>query len=327
MNILRWGVLGASHFACEKVLPAMQSCQHAQVIAIASRSMERSQQVTERFGIEKSYADYEELLADPQVEAVYIPLPNALHVAWSKRALQAGKHVLCEKPLGLNANEAEGLLAEAHRHPHLAVMEAFMYRFHPQWQRAKRSVEEGEIGELRAVHTTFTYYNVDPNNIRNRAEVGGGALLDVGCYPISLSRFLFDREPVRVSGSMELDPQFGTDRLTASLLEFDDGAATFLVSTQLAPYQRVSIFGTQGRLEIEMPFNPAPYQPTRLWLQRGVAVEEILIDPCNQYTLQADAFSAAVLAGKPAPIPLEDAVANMQAIDALAQAARLASNA
>ena len=221
------------------------------------------------FGIEKAYGSYQELLADRNVDAVYIPLPNHLHVRWSMRALSAKKHVLCEKPIGLSVAEAEQLAGAAAAHPKLKVMEAFMYRFHPQWQAARQFVREGRIGQLRTIHTHFSYYNDDPQNIRNQADIGGGALMDIGCYPISLSRFIFDAEPQRVLGHIERDPALEIDRLVSAVLEFFQGTSTFTCSTQLVPHQRVNIFGTSGRIEIEIPFNAPPDRPCRVWLQIG----------------------------------------------------------
>jgi predicted dehydrogenase len=297
----------------------MQASETGVVTAIASRELSHAKAVAEQLGIAKAYGSYEELLADDDVDAVYIPLPNHLHVPWSLRGIAAGKHVLCEKPIGLSVAEAEQLAEIAAAHPRLKVMEAFMYRFHPQWLSARRLVREGRIGELRTIHTDFSYYNDDPHNIRNRREMGGGALMDIGCYPISLSRFIFGDEPARVLGHIERDPATQVDRLTSAVLKFAAGTATFTCGTQLVPYQRVNIFGTTGRIEIEIPFNAPSDRPCRIWLQTsgesGDKVEELRLDTCNQYTLQADAFGRAVLDDQPVPTPLSDAVANMRVIE------------
>jgi predicted dehydrogenase len=241
-----------------------------------------------------------------------------LHVPWTWRAVQAGEHVLCEKPIAMLCSEAQALLDAANERPE-KVMEAFMYRFHPQWQTARRLVREGRIGELRTIHTDFSYFNDDPHNIRNKLEMGGGALMDIGCYAISLSRFIFEDEPARVLGHIERDPATQVDRLTSAVLEFAAGTATFTCGTQLVPYQRVNIFGTTGRIEIEIPFNAPSDRPCRMWLQTsgesGDKVEELRLDTCNQYTLQADAFGRAVLDDQPVPTPLSDAVANMRVIE------------
>ena len=322
MRKVRWGVLSTAQIGLKEVIPAMQLGEHCDIRAIASRKLDKARSAARQLGIPKAYGSYEELLAAPDIDAVYIPLPNHLHVPWSIKAMNAGKHVLCEKPIGLNAAQAEELLAAAKKHPQLKVMEAFMYRHHPQWQRARQLVIEGRIGKLRMVQSFFSYYNADSGNIRNTAEVGGGGLMDIGCYCISLSRFIFGGEPQRVCGVMEYDPRFKTDRLTSGILDFGDGTATFTCSTQLSPYQRVNIYGTEGRVEIEIPFNAPPDRPCRMWLQRGADIEEIALEICNQYTIQGDLFSQAVLHDIEVPTPLEDAVANMRVIEALIRSAK-----
>jgi predicted dehydrogenase len=322
MKRVRWGVLSTAKIGTKTVIPAMQLGKHCQVVAIASRSMEKAQAAASQLSIPQAYGSYEELLADPEIDAVYIPLPNHLHVPWSIKALEAGKHVLCEKPIGLTAAEAQELLDAARKHPQLKVMEAFMYRHHPQWRRVRQLVAGGDIGELRTIQSFFSYYNDDPNDIRNMADIGGGGLLDIGCYCISLSRFIFEAEPKRVCGIVEYDPQFGVDRLASGLLDFGKGTATFSCATQLAPYQRANIFGTEGRVEIEVPFNPSADRPSKIWHQRGSEVEEIVPGICNQYTIQGELFSQAVLNDTGAPTPLEDAVANMRVIEALIRSAK-----
>jgi len=317
MNKVRWGVLSTANIGMQKVLPAMQRGQLCEIVAIASRDESTAQAAAARLGIPKAYSSYEAMLADPEIDAIYNPLPNHLHVPWSIKAIEAGKHVLCEKPIGLTSVEAQQLAEVAARHPHLKVMEAFMYRFHPQWQRAAEIVMSGGIGELKTINSFFSYYNDDPTNIRNRAEVGGGGLMDIGCYNISLSRFIFAAEPTRVLGLVEYDPQFKTDRLTSGILDFGHGTATFTCSTQLSPYQRANIYGTQGRVEIEIPVNAPPNAPCKLWYQQGSAIEEIVFPSVDQYTLQGDRFAAAVLNDAPVPTPLADAVANMRVIEAL----------
>lgn len=322
MNKVRWGVLSTSKFAQNKIIPAVKLCQHAEIIAVASRDLEKAREETQRLNIAKAFGSYEELLADAEIDAVYNPLANHLHVPWTLKALEAGKHVLCEKPIGLTSAEAEQLLNETKKYPKLKVMEAFMYRLHPQWQLAKRLVDEGKIGELRTIHSFFSYYNINPDNIRNKAGIGGGGMMDIGCYNISLSRFIFGEEPKRVMGIVEFDPQFQTDRLASGLLDFGRGTATFTCSTQLSPYQRVNIYGTEGRIEIEIPFNAPPDKPTRMWHQQGDKIEEITFDICDQYTIEFDLFSLAVLDDTPVPTPLEDAVANMKVIEAVFESSR-----
>jgi len=321
MRKIRWGILSTANIGTEKVIPAMQLGEYCEVVGIASRNLEKAQAAAKRLGIPKTYGSYEDLLADPEIEAIYNPLPNPQHVPWSIKALEAGKHVLCEKPIAMSSSEAEELLAAAKKHSELKIMEAFMYRHHPQWELVKQLVLDGKIGELRTIQSVFSYYNVDPNNIRNIAELGGGGLMDIGCYNISLSRFIFDAEPERVSGIIEYDPKFKTDRLASGILDFGRGTSTFTCGTQLSPFQRVNIFGTEGRIEIEIPFTPPPDKPCKIWHQRGDKIEEIQFDICDQYTIQGDLFSQAVLNNTEVPTPLEDAVANMRVIEALIDSA------
>ncbi|MBC8076214.1 MAG: Gfo/Idh/MocA family oxidoreductase, partial [Chloroflexales bacterium] len=299
MRKVRWGVLSTAAIGTEKVLPAMQRGAYSVITAIASRDRQKAESAAAHLGIPTVYGSYEELLADPNIDAIYNPLPNHLHVPWSLRALAAGKHVLCEKPIALSVAQAQELADAAQQYPSLKLMEAFMYRHHPQWQRAKAIVDEGGIGSLRTIHSFFSYYNDDPANIRNQAAIGGGGLMDIGCYNISLSRWLFGAEPQRVCGLVEYDPQLQVDRLASGMLDFGTGSATFTCSTQLTSYQRVNIYGTIGRVEIEIPFNAPPDRPCKLWHQSGDAIEEIVCDVCDQYTLQGDRFSQAILDDTP----------------------------
>ena len=322
MSKIRWGILSTADIGLGQVIPAMQQGNYCEISAIGSRDLAKAQAAGARLGIAKAYGSYEELLADPDIDAIYNPLPNHLHVAWSIKALQAGKHVLCEKPLAPTTAEAQLLLDEARQHPDLKVMEAFMYRLHPQWQLARQMVREGKIGVLRTIQAFFSYYLDDPHNIRNIAEFGGGGMLDIGCYTVSLARFIFEAEPQRVFGTVEYDPALKTDRLASAILDFGSGTSTFTCSTQLANYQRVNIFGTQGRIEIEIPFNAPANQATRIFYQHENALEEIQVAACNQYTLQGDQFSLAILNHTEVPTPLEDAIANLHAIEAVSRSAR-----
>jgi predicted dehydrogenase len=322
MKKVRWGVLSTANIATSKVIPAMQQGTYGEIAAIASRNPEKARAVAAQLGIPKAYGSYEDLLADADIDAIYNPLPNSLHVPWSIKVLQAGKHVLCEKPIAPTAVEGQMLVDAARQYPHLKVMEAFMYRFHPQWQRARQLVLEGNIGELRTIQSFFSYYLTDPNNIRNRSDFGGGSMLDIGCYPISLARFIFGAEPGRVFGIVEYDPRFKTDRLASGILDFGRGTSTFTCATQLSPYQRVNIFGTEGQVEIEIPFNAPADEPCTIWYQHGDKIEEIQFEVCNQYTIQGDAFSRAILNNQDVPTPIEDAVANMKVIEAIFHSAR-----
>ncbi len=316
---IRWGIISTAKIGTEKVIPAMQQAAHCEVVAIASRDLSRAQQAGQQLGIPKAYGSYDALIADPEVDAVYNPLPNHLHVPLSIQALQAGKHVLCEKPIALSSKEAQSLVDVAQAFPHLKVMEAFMFRHHPQWQRARELVRDGQIGTLRTIQSFFSYFNDDPDNIRNDASIGGGSLMDIGCYPISLSRFIFGSEPERVLGVVEYDPRFKTDRIASAILDFGSGTSTFTSSTQLAPYQRVNIFGTTGRVEIEIPFNAPSDRPCKMWYQHDNEIDEIELDTCDQYTLQGDLFARTILNDTPVPTPLDDAVLNMRVIEAIGQ--------
>jgi len=316
-SIIRWGVLSTAKIAREKVIPAMQKSAYCKVLAICSRNLEQAQSVAGLLNIEKAYGSYEELLNDTEIDAVYIPLPNHMHVEWAIKSLQAGKHVLCEKPVGISSADALRLQKASLDFPRLKVMEAFMYRLHPQWIFAKDLVNSCKIGELKMIQSFFSYYNADPANIRNQVEAAGGAMMDVGCYCVSLSRFLYGEEPISVLGKLEKDPVMMTDRIASGILNFSKGMSTFTCSTQLMPYQRVNIIGTTGRIEIEMPFNPLPDQKTKLNLYTQQGNEEIFFDAVDQYTIQTDLFSRAILEGSPLPYDLEDAVNNMKVIEAI----------
>lgn len=314
---IRWGILSTAKIGTEKVIPAMQQGELCEVTAIASRDSQRAQEAADALGISTSHGSYEDLLADPDVDAIYNPLPNHLHVSWSIRALQAGKHVLCEKPIGLTSAEGQQLVDAGEEHPGLKLMEAFMYRHHPQWLKARQIVRDGGVGELRTIQTMFSYFNDDGENIRNMADIGGGGLMDIGCYAISLSRFIFEAEPDRVVGIVEYDPRFQTDRLASAILDFGRGTSTFTSSTQLVPRQRVNIYGTTGRVEIEIPFNAPPDRPCLMWHEQGAGAEPIEIPTCDQYTIQGDLFSRAILDDSPVPTPISDAVDNMRVIEAV----------
>ena len=317
---IRWGVLSTALIGTKKVIPGMQRSKRGTVDAIASRDTGRARRTAAELGIQKAYGSYEELLADPDIDAIYNPLPNNLHVDWTIAAVKAGKHVLCEKPIGMNAEDAARLRSVAgDRH----VMEAFMVRHHPQWLRARELIRQGAIGELRAVQVFFAYDNRDPENIRNRPETGGGGILDIGCYGVVSGRFTFDAEPKRVVALIDRDSLFGTDRLASVIADFGAGRQlSFTVSTQLGPHQRVTIAGTGGRIEIMIPFNAPQMEPTRIVVDNGSqlggasGVEEI-IAPVDQYAEEADAFAQAVLGETSLPYGIDDAVANMQILDAI----------
>jgi predicted dehydrogenase len=322
---VKWGVLGVASIAVRKVIPGMQRSEYCDIAAVASRDLAKARAAAGTLKIGKTYGSYEELLADPEIEAIYNPLPNHLHVPWSIKAMEAGKHVLCEKPIALNAAEAKTLLPVRGR-TDVKIGEAFMVRTHPQWLRTRELISEGRIGELRAVVGVFSYFNRDAKNVRNNPDWGGGGLMDIGCYPITMSRFMYGAEPLRVSGVLERDPEFGTDRLASAILEFSGGQAVFTCSTQMVPYQRMQFLGTKGRIEIEIPFNAPPDKATRIFVDDGIdvggaGIKVETIRACDQYTIQGDVFSKAIIENGQVPVPLEDAIANMAVIDAVFRAA------
>lgn len=322
MPKLRWGVLSSAKIGRTKVIPAIQSSLHGEVVAIASRTQESADQAAQELGIKRAYASYEALLADPNIDAIYNPLPNHLHVPWSIKAIEAGKHVLCEKPLGLNTADVEKLIAVAQQHPELNVMEAFMYRFHPQWQTAKNLVRDNRIGQVRSIHSHFAYNNRDLNNIRNNADWGGGALMDIGCYCISLSRFIYDEEPLRVLGQITPYAGYDVDCFVSGIMEFADGNATFTATTKSEAEQYVEIHGEHGSIFIPLPFNPIGDTITHIVLKSEGVREEIVQIPSDHYRNMADAFAQSVFAKDEVPTPLSDALANMKIIDAIFASAK-----
>lgn len=323
---LRWGIISTAAIGANHVIPAMLQSGRLSVDAIASRDLARGEAMAKSLGIPKAYGSYEELFADPDIDAVYNPLPNHLHVPVTIQAMEAGKHVLCEKPIALDAREAEQLVAARERTGKL-VTEAFMVRHHPQWKRARELADSGALGRVRVVQTMFSYSNLDADNVRNMADIGGGGLYDIGCYAVLTSRFIFGREPVRVVSLVEFDPNFRTDRLASAIVDYGDGdRLVFTCSTQLVPCQSVAIMGTEKSVTVEIPFNQDPKRPARLRIDdggyiKGAAPQYEDLAPANQYMLQAEAFGEAVASGS-LPYPIEDAVKNMRVIDALFESAR-----
>jgi predicted dehydrogenase len=319
---VRWGVLSTAKIGIDKVIPATAAAERCEVVAIASRDLERARAAASELGIARAFGSYEDLLADPDVDAVYNPLPNHLHAEWTIAAARAGKHVLCEKPLATTSADAERMI-QACEAEGVLLMEAFMYRLHPTWEAVTSLVASGRIGELKTVQSWFSYFNDDPGDIRNLVETGGGALYDIGCYCVNLSRMLFGAEPERVGGSVLRDPVMGIDVLTSGILDFGDVVATFTCSTRAEPDQRVHIYGTEGRISLEIPFNIPPDRPTRVSLTAGgdppvrPETEVFTFDPANEYTIQAERFAAAILDGGRVPIPPSDAVGNLRVIEEL----------
>jgi predicted dehydrogenase len=299
----------------------MQQGELTTVTAIASRDLGKAQDAATKLGIATAYGSYEELLADPNIDAIYNPLPNQLHVPWTTKAAETGKHVLCEKPLSMTVAEAKTLL-DVRAQTGVKICEAFMIRSAPQWQRVRQLIDEGRIGELRAVAGVYSYFNINPANIRNQVETGGGALYDIGCYLVQSSRFAFQRQPKRVVGLVDRDGQMGTDRLTSAILDFGFGHAVFTCSTQQIPCQKIQFLGTKGRIELEIPFNAPNDRPTRLFIDSsgdltfsGITMESF--PTSDQYTLQGDAFARAVFENTEVPVPLEDSIGNMAVIKAI----------
>ena len=326
MDTLRWGIISTAKIAREKVIPGLKGADNCEVVAIGSRDRAAAAEVAERHGIPRAYGSYEEVLADASVDAVYIPVPNHLHARWTLAAAAAGKHVLCEKPLALTAEEAQTMVDACER-AGVAFMEAFMYRLHPSWQRTRELVAEGAIGELVAVDSWFSYYNDDPDNIRNIPEVGGGALMDIGCYCIDLSRLLFGEEPTTVASRVRRDPAQHVDTTTSALLGFEDGTATFTCSTRAKPDQYVTIHGTSGRIHLDVPFNIPPDRPTEVVVHAGRALpahaegQVHTFPPADPYTVQGQRFAAAVLAGNQVPTPPSEGVATMGVLERVIAAA------
>ncbi len=319
-STLRWGILSTADIARTKVIPGIRRSRRSTISAIASRDGERAAVVADELGIPRAHRSYAALLADPEVDAVYIPLPNHMHAEWTIAAARAGKHVLCEKPLAMTAEDAERMVAVC-RSEGVHLMEAFMYRLHPSWVVVRELVASGRIGRLVAVDSWFSYFNDDPSNIRNKHDVGGGALFDVGCYCVNLSRMLFDAEPIQVDAWIRREPATGVDVVTSALLGFESGVATFTCSTRAEPDQRVHISGTEGRISVAIPFNIPPDRPTEIWLTAGgdppvaPATEILRFDAADPYAVEAELFATAVLDGLPTPTPPEDAVANLQVIE------------
>ncbi len=320
MNKVRWGILSTANIGMEKVTPAIIRSPHSEVVAIASRDLRKAQAAEARLGIPKAYGSYEELFADGEIDAIYNPLPNHLHVPMTVAAAKAGKHVLCEKPIALSVAQAEQLRECP---PDRIVLEAFMIRFHPQWIRAREIIRSGELGDVRAINAVFTYFNADPANVRNQADIGGGGIMDIGCYPVTAGRFLFESEPKRVVAMVERDPQFGTDRLASVLADFGDGRQlSFICSTQTTGQQSVQVLGSKAKLNIVIPFNAPANERTAITVDTGapfdgsLARREIL-PACDQYTEQAEAFALAVLGQQPLPWGIEDAIASMKVLDAI----------
>ena len=320
MKKMKFGVLGVSgHFLKRVVLPLMES-ETVEIYAIASRNIERAKETARKYGIPKHYGSYDELLNDKDIDAIYNPLPNHMHKEWIFKSVDAKKHMLCEKPLTLNTGETEQVI-EYTKNTGIRVMEAFMIRFHPKWQKAKALVDNGYIGKVTHIHTVFSYNNQDPSNIRNIPEIGGGALLDIGCYAINTARYILDKAPARVISMIEKHPDFGTDMTTSAMLDYGDVRSLFTVSTAVFPQQQVKVFGTEGTVTVTIPFNDISEIPGRILFENGETSMEIEVDPVNQYRLMFEAFADSITHNTEVPLPLSDSLLNMKTIDAVFKSA------
>lgn len=321
MEKLRLGVLGCSNHYALRIGTPLKASALVVPYGVASRDPEKAKRYAETWGFEVSYGSYEALLADPKVDFVYIPLPNHLHVEYIKKAADAGKPILCEKPMGLCAREAAEA-AEYCLRKGVPLMEAFMYRFHPQWKRAAEIVKCGELGKVMSTNGFFSYNNTNPQDIRNIAAAGGGGLLDIGCYTVSSARLLMGGEPERVICSLIRDPVYRTDILASGLLDFGGGrVSAFTIGTQLYPYQRVTALGTEGTLSVEVPFNMYGDYPGHVRVVTGIGERLIETEITDQYLAEFDAFAETVIKKTGVPTPVSDAIANMAVLDALAASA------
>jgi predicted dehydrogenase len=322
MKKIRWGILSTAKIAREQLIPAIQKSQFGEVKAIASRNIERAKETAEELGIEHYYGSYEELLEDEEVDAVYNPLPNDMHVPWTIRAMDLGKHVLCEKPIALDSRQAEQLRKHSKAHPDICVMEAFMYRFHPQWQIVNQLIQNGDIGNIQHIHSVFTYFKDDPMNIRTDPQKGGGGLMDIGCYCISVARWMYGKEPHRVTGTLFKHPEWDVDILASAIMDFGHGKlSSFVCGTQTQSDQYVEIYGDKGKIRVNRPFNPDAEAFSTIDVTSSKGSECIEVVPANQYVIQVDSFNRSILDKTDVAQPLEDAVSNMQVIDAIFKSA------
>ena len=322
---IKWGVLGVAKIAVEKVIPAMQQAEFSVVHAIASRDIQKAEKAREQLNILKAYGSYEDLLKDSEIGAVYIPLPNHLHVEWTIKAMEAGKHVLCEKPIALSVEEVRKLI-ELRNKKGLKISEAFMVKTHPQWIQAKELIKKGEIGMLQSIHGFFSYFHDDPHNIRHKYQHGGGGIWDIGCYPVTTSRYIYDEEPGRVFALVAYNTQFKVDNLSSVIMDFPSGQATFTIGTQLVPYQRMQFFGTEKMLEINIPFNAPNNQACEISIDDGDLFsrnkQNIQLEICDQYIIQSDLFSQAIINNTEVAVPLEDSLRNTAVIEAIFKSAK-----
>jgi len=321
MEKLRIGILGTSNHYLKRIVLPLRDTKHCASYVIGSRNIEKAGVMAKAFDIPMWYGSYDEVLENSDVDLVFIPLPNHKHKEWVNKALDAGKPVLCEKPLGMDAQEAIQMVEKA-QEADLPLMEGFMYRFHPMWQHTRDIVSTNQIGHIQYIHTSFSYNNTSPTNIRNIPEYGGGALMDIGCYAISVPRFILGQEPKRIISLIQEHPKFGTDMHTSAVLDFGGPRATFSVSTGSQPFQRVDIVGTSGSIIVHIPFNTFVDVPSRITVTDGIGTRDVEFPASNAYGLMFDAFAAAVKENKPIPLSGQDAINNMKVVDAVRESAK-----
>ena len=320
-RIINWGILSTAKIGWEHVIPAIKKSKNSQVIALASRNLSSARVLTKKFKIPKSYGSYKELYEDKDVDVIYNPLPNHLHIKSSIEACKNKKNLLLEKPLSLKSKDIDPLIEIASQNK-VIVKEAFMVRHHPQWQWVKKYIKSGKLGSISSISTVFSYNNKNPKNIRNIKKFGGGAIYDIGCYPTVISRFLLDKEPKRVVGLAKNDKKFKTDILSSVVLDFGEIYSSFIVSTQSTFSQQVIILGTKKTLIVENPFNAVATKPTTIVIYNGKSIYRKenttkVFPATDQYEHQVTKFSNELLYKTKADYDLIDAKKNMKVLDAI----------
>ncbi len=319
--MLRFGIISTAKIGREAVVPAIQDAENCVVSAVASRDLARAREMADRFSAPHAFGSYEEMLASDKIDAVYIPLPTSQHIEWAIKAADAGKHVLCEKPIALKAAEIDKLIAARDRN-RVLISEAFMVTYAPVWRKVRSLIAEGAIGKLRHVQGVFTYFNRDPGNMRNIPELGGGGLPDIGVYPTISTRFSTGLEPLRIQAVTEHDPEFGTDIYSSVKADFGDFELSFYISTQMANRQLMVFHGTEGFIEVKSPFNADRWGPEEIELSnRGHNQSTIFrFQDSRQYRKQAEAFARAAKGEQEEVVTLENSKLNQKVIDAIYRA-------
>jgi predicted dehydrogenase len=321
MKKLKIGILGTSNHYLKRIVLPLQNTEFCESYAIGSRNIENSESMAQEFNIPMWYGSYQAVLDDPDVDMVYIPLPNHMHKEWVEKCIEAGKPVLCEKPLGMDTGEAQEMTTKA-QEAGIPLMEGFMYMFHPMWKHARDIIKTKQIGDVQFIHTAFSYNNPSPTNIRNIPEYGGGALMDIGCYAISVPRFIIGDEPKQVMSLQSTHPVFGTDMHSTAIMDFGGPRATFTVSTAAQAFQKVDIVAAGGSITIHIPFNTYVDVPAQMTVTDGIGTRTIEFPASNPYGLMFDAFADAVINNKPLPVSPLDAINNIKVIDAVRKSAK-----